>query len=251
LVATLGCGSRREERVEKPTPPDMTELVAIYEHPTGTLNASAAGSVLDAAHTVLDRARAFGASDTFLAIVSDSVAELGDEPDGSGSAGTEAEGYLLVTRICDGWGVEPVPDATNGVLRLTLGFTELGLDAVTWGDVESCKYRFESDQVLLRGPEAASPGSLRLHFFDAPVPFAAIARTLVLFDLDLVAEIDGEALDASFDYRLDAAAGDLDVRVPVADGDVIARVSASGDIGVRAKNGDFLCDEATGTCAAR
>ena len=256
LVALPACGGPEPKDVEKPAPPDMSALVQSYEAPDGELNEETVAEVYDSAYAVFDSVRALGIDETLLDTVLEAVeAKENGETTTSGALGTrrqaltEGEGYLLATRICNGWGPEAVPDAAHGAIRLTLGFTEAGVDPVVWGEVERCQYLVDESQVLLRGHEGADVGAAKVYFGGA-VPFDAVAEARALFDFDVAGEIAGMEVAADFDFRVDAEAQTFEVRVATSSGGVIAILSGEAFTGVRAANGDFGCDEATRSCTA-
>lgn len=250
LTFGAGCGPPREEPFHKPEAPDMSALVALYDAPTGTLDEGDAATVLQAAQPIVDKIAALNITQPLIDAVNASVAGADGGDDDSEGGLTQASGHLLVTRICNGWEPEPVPDPANGTLGLTVGFTETGLDPVIWGEIERCLYLVGSSRVALGGLRGSPIGSVRFHL-GGVLPFEGLASARLLFDFDLSAELDGQGLDADFDYRLDPTSASLEVRVPVADGDVIVLVSGTGVAGVRAQNGDFVCDESASTCEQR
>ncbi len=250
------CGEQEPKDIDKPTPPDMSALMAIYEAPTGTFDQDSALVAADAAHDIAQQIAELGIDQALQGTVLEAVdAKLNGETTTQGSIGThrdyqtDGEGYLLVTRICNGWGAEPMPDPMNGDLRLTVGFTEQGVDAVVWGKATSCQYAQGSHRILLHGLDGAAAGELRLSF-GSPVAFDQVAARPMLLDLDIAAELDGTETLADFDFRIDPLTGTLELRVAVADGDIIVSASTSLLTGVRAKNGNFGCNESTRTCMA-
>jgi len=256
LLTLAACGGPEPQEVEKPVPPDMSALARSYEAPDGILSQDTVTEVYDAGYAILDTVRELGIDETLIDTVLEALeAKENGETTTNGALGTqrqaltEGEGYLLATRICNGWGAEAVPDAANGAIRLTLGFTEAGVDPVVWGEVESCQYLVAEKQVLLRGLAGAEAGAAKV-YFGGPVPFDAVAETRALFDFDIAGEVDGMEVAADFDFRVDTAAQTFEVRVATSSGDVIAILSGETFTGVRAANGDFGCDETTRSCTA-
>lgn len=242
--------------MKKPTPPDMTLLAAAYEAPDGVLDENTAAEAVETAHGIVDTVSALGIDETLLDTVLEAVeAKQTGETDSTGAIGTqrqaltEGEGYLAVTRICNGWGSEPAPDAAHGAIRLTVGFTEAGVDPVVWGEIEQCQYLAGDSQVLLRGLDGAGAGAVKV-YFGGPVPFDGVAQARALFDLDLVGVIDGAEVSADFDFRVDGERVLLEVRIPTSSGDLIATIDGDAFTGVRAANGTFGCDEQARTCSA-
>ncbi len=254
LLALCACGGPEPKEVDKPTPPDMTSLAAVYDAPTGIFSQETAGEAYDAARAIFDSVEALGIDQTLIDTVLEAVeAQQNGETTTKGAIGTqrqaltEGEGYMLATRICNGWGPEPVPDAANGAIRLTVGFTEAGIDPVVWGEVETCQYLVAETQVLLRGLDGADTGAARV-YFGQPVPFDAVAEARALFDFDVAGEVDGSEIAANFDFRIDVAGQIFEVRIGTSSGDLIAMVTGEAFTGVRAANGDFGCDEQARSC---
>jgi hypothetical protein len=256
LLALCACGGPEPKDVKKPTPPDMTALAAVYEAPSGVLSQETVTEAYDAARAIFDAVQALGIDQTLIVTVLEAVeAQQSGQTTTMGATGTErqalteGEGYMLATRICNGWGPEPVPDTAHGAIRLTVGFTEAGIDPVVWGEVERCQYLVGASQVLLRGLAGADAGAAKV-FFGEPVPFDAVAEARALFDFDVAGELDGGEIAADFDFRIDVAGETYEVRIGTSTGDLIAVVSGQAFTGVRAANGDFGCDEVTRSCTA-
>jgi hypothetical protein len=258
FALACACGDPEPRDVNKPAPPDMAALLAVYDAPDGVLTAETAAEALEAASAIRDTIVALGVDETLIDTVLEAVAAKESSATESTSAGslgtsrqalTEGEGYLLATRICNGWGAEPAPDPAHGAIRLTVPFTEAGLDPVIWGEVESCQYLIDGSQVLLHGLEDTPAGAVRVSF-GAPVAFDGIARARALFDFDLAGDLDGMRLSADFDFRVDAERESFEVRIPTSSGAVIAVLSADAFTGVRAANGDFGCNPEARTCTS-
>lgn len=251
----MACGDPPPADVNKPTPPDMSSLTATYDSPQGTLTPENAARVYREAQDLVARIEELGVDEKLIDTVLDALeARQNGQSEARGAvvsnrqAQTEGEGYLVATRLCNGWGEEPVPDPENGDIVLTVGFTERGVDPIAWGEITLCRYVFERKQILLGGLGDAPAGGVRLSFGES-LAFDQLGSPRVLVDLDLRAEVDGAPVGADLDFRLDRASSTLETRIPVDDGDVIAIASANSFAGVRAKNGDFVCDLSSQSCS--
>ncbi|MBW2459314.1 MAG: hypothetical protein JRI68_32780, partial [Deltaproteobacteria bacterium] len=79
-----------------------------------------------------------------------------------------------------------------------------------------------------------------------------LGKGRVIIDVDITAGVDPEGLGTSSPVDIDIAFVPeplaIELRVPVADGDLIVQTTEAGIVGVRAANGTFTCDVATGEC---
>lgn len=263
VTAIAGCQNDLPIRsVDKPPAPDMQALIDAYDVPSGTLGA---GSVAELARAVVDRvstADGLKLDQHLIDAARQAVMQLANNngappalPQATQSTGPQAnaqaltlkgKGYLVVTRICDGWGAVPVPDLANGLTQLTVGFDEQAVDPVIWGTLAMCKYRVGEHTVELDGREPdRSAGDLRA--FIGPnitlANFTALPNP-VLIELVAQASLDGVAVLGHWSARITVATRALEVLVPLADGNVVVSVDAgrSSLVQVRAANGLFSCD---------
>jgi hypothetical protein len=241
-VIVVGCTPRG---ITKPEAPDMAPLVQSYEFPSASFESSDAGE-LRSALTVFDALmeRTEIASRVFE-VLENIVGEtdVGDETEQAEDEGVdltiEADGFLRITRICNGWVVPPVADAdANGELELTATFTELGLDPVTWGNATRCRYLAGETQLELR----QSPGSEYAVsvYWGAGVDLEALAERPLLVAMNLLGEIDDEQLDLRFDFRT-VTGNEIEYRIETDEGSLVASVAEDGTLAVRARNGIFAC----------
>jgi len=164
----------------------------------------------------------------------------------------EGDGFLVVTRICDGWGPLPVPDLANGVIELIVGFDEATVDPVIWGSLSSCRYALAGHAVQIDGIEP-DPARGDVRIFIGPgvtlATFGTFPNPLVV-DLTAQVLVDGAALEGSFNFRVDVLSRALEMAVPLAGGHVIvaAAPERSSAVQVRALNGVFVCDAVSVRC---
>jgi hypothetical protein len=251
--------------VEKPPPPDMQALIDAYAAPTATLGASTIGDLASALtariqsadQLVLDQRLADAAREalqqlarstqTTTTVAAPQTLREADDLQASAQALTiKGAGYLVVTRICDGWGTLPVPDLGNGISQLTIGFDEQQVDPVIWGTLSMCRYRVGEHLIQLDGasPDRAA-GDVRAYI--GPGITLANAASLpnpILIEVNARATVDGVAVMGSFSARIALATRALELLVPLPSGNVIVAVDAvrSNVVSVRAANGTFSCD---------
>jgi hypothetical protein len=260
--AVAGCSGQREERKEKPKPPDMSVLRAAYDAPGGALDDALMKQVAVQASEAAGLLSELAVDDQLLGAVEAALAgingQAGNEPQArpGETTGTrrqelaiEGDGWLRATRICNGWGAQPVPDPENGTLVLTATFSEKGPDPTLWGSTNACKYRVADLEVLL--DSGAGAGSdLRLWIGEG-LGWSDLGTQPILFDLDMDAELQASPLPLRLDFRLDLAEERVELRIGVASGGDVVVVMGGGQIvGVRAINGLFSCDPVPRTCVS-
>jgi hypothetical protein len=248
-------------RVDKPPPPDMQPLIDAYAVPTGTLGpesvAQLAVSVAERVSTTdglaLDRRLIDVARDavTQFSRTATTAAAPQALADDNLNANAQAltikgQGYLVVTRICDGWGPAPVAALTNGFIQLTVGFDEQAVDPVIWGTFSLCKYRIGEHVIQLDGREVdRTAGDLRA-FIGPGVTLANFATVPnpVLIELVAQATLDNVEVSGHWSARVTVATRALELLVPLVNGNVIVAVDAvrSNLVQVHAANGTFSCD---------
>ena len=149
LLASSSCASKPEP-IDKPEPPDMSDVVVRFEQPTGTFDAAGAQRILDAYAAQATQVTELGLHESVVESLRTSLDEALRESketqsfdpslrDGEPTATAQAalslhaNGTIGIRRICDGWEVMPAPDPDNGSLSLRVNFSEQGLDPVVWG----------------------------------------------------------------------------------------------------------------------
>lgn len=253
-LCLCACGA---QPIDKPEPPDMTALVAAYDAPDGTLDQAAVAALTA---ELLERAPIVAqlGFDVTIAGVVDQAAQSSEEPSSEttsvpgsdaelaadeGGSLLQGEGYLVITRICNGWSSPAVAAKENGRMALTAGFTEAGLDPVVWGTLTECKYLFDDTPVTVGGRGSDDDGDVRLHLASKD-----LLSNPLLFDLDAEVTLGVDPpRDVDFDFRILPGQG-FELRLPATNGHVVVQV-ADGQLGtIRADNGDFTCDLGAGTC---
>jgi hypothetical protein len=269
-LAMLAIACRNDSaigEVEKPPAPNMQTLLDAYAAPTASLSmatlpelsAGLAARVATVDSIQLDRRVLDAAAAGLAQILQQNTAapqalareELSvvEQP-----LTVRGQGYLEVTRICDGWSSVPVPDFANGFMQLTLGFTEQGLDQVIWGTLSACRYRLGEHTVQLDGvaPDPLA-GDVRVFIGQNAtlMDFRAFPDP-VLVELAAQVLVDGSEVTGQLSFRIDLNTRGLELLVPLTGGHVLAAVAANraSVVRVRAVNGSFDCDLATQRCTA-
>ena len=240
-LAALALAACTSAEVDKPVAPDMAALLQSYERPDADFNLRDAPELvvaLAAADGLLERTRLRAELVDVLAEVIDQADDISDEEDDPLRL-IDADGYMLVTRICAGYVSPPVPDLDeNGALVVTATFSGSVLDPVVWGSADACRYLADDSEIelnLLRG----SAEAVRVYWGES-ASAADLSERALLVDLNLDARIDGERVPLDFDFR-SLADGAVEYRLPIAGRSLIAQVGADDRVSVRARNGTFDC----------
>lgn len=249
-----GCGA---DPIDKPKAPDMSALVRAYEKPDGTFDeAAVAGLEAELLARVPIVARlgfdvtVAGAVDAAVDASEDPPKETesvpgsdSETPAEGGDSLLQGSGYLVITRLCNGWQSPPVAAKENGSMALNVGFTDDGLDPVVWGTLTECKYVYDGTPVTVGGRGNDDDGDVRIH-----IARKDILSNPMLFDLNAEVLLGAEApKEVDFDFRILPNVG-FELRLPGTNGAVVVQV-VGGDLGaIRADNGTFTCDLAAGTC---
>jgi hypothetical protein len=180
-----------------------------------------------------------------------------------GGEEVSGDGYVEVTRICDGWGDAAAPDAeANGTVNLTAVFSDQGFDAVIWGEATACKYRVGDLKLLLDGSVSVYTGDMLPQWDGTTFTTGQADELLVSFDGKVTAtskEPDGKTkvteLPGTFDFRLLLAANSLEVSLNTPDGNIVfflSQTQAAGQVtsqqGFIGSNGTWVCNFEAMTC---
>jgi hypothetical protein len=164
------------------------------------------------------------------------------------------QGYMQITRLCNGWGAQPSPDPANGNMQLTIGFQDQTVDPVLWGTFTLCRYLGGSSQIQLAGAAGAASGPLNC-YLGGPLPWANVGQTPLLFTVDFGVELNGAASLLQSAFRIDPVLDTIELLEHTSEGDLLVLLSAGSAslsqlLSVRAKNGNFSCDELARTCTS-
>ncbi len=244
LLGLAACGEKSP--VAKPTAPDMAPLVQSYEHPTLVLDGTNIQAAFDSSEVVGKSVKIAASLGTLVhGGVHSGVNADGDQQQIGASGDTSSQplkvtgsGFLLVHRICPGPDPSKGPDAANGAMDLTVGFTEKGIDPVVWGTFSACQF-------TLNSAPATVGGALNLFVGDG-LTFDAYGTQPVLFAFagDLATSSGTGKLDV--DVRL-LPTGAYEYRVVVGDKHAIYWDDLTHR-GFRAANGTWTCQFETKQC---
>jgi hypothetical protein len=252
--------------VDKPVAPSMQATIDAFAAPNGWLDAAGVielASAVGQRTTVIDSlaidARVLDAARAAIAQVNQqpgvqAQALMDEEVAVSSQALTIAgEGYLVVTRICDGWGLVPIADYANGTMELVVNFTERGVDPVLWGSLAQCKYRLNEHFVQLDGRSLdRSRGDVRVYIGNnvTTMTFGAFLEP-ILVELEAQVILDGAEVAGLLSFQIDVNTRAIALLVPLPSGNVVVSLDAArASSVVRAGNGTFGCDLAAQRCTA-
>ena len=247
-LSAAGCGPDEVVVPEPPAP--LGQLAAVYDQPTGTV------PVDDASMAMADAQRRIEALE--LGRLPELVVELTrglrarlqdadlstDPQEAPDDSTPDIDGYLNVSRVCRGWdrtAVTPDP-ASNGQVQGTATVQDGHLEEALWGTASACRDRIPADSPLQ--VNVFVDGRLGIHLLAELPDSLTNAQLLVAFDG--TAGSDEQQRQLSFDFRISFPR--IEVRVPVADGDVIAAVGGGEQLVLRGSNGSFTCSVGTGGC---
>jgi hypothetical protein len=243
------------EALDKPDPPDMDAIIALYTSPTAELSADNIDALqreLSKRFLVLrdlcsweerairnlctEEAGCYLCSG--LTPLHETFQALSDDSDDSEDVRQwlrGLDGFLRVTRICRGWGAEPTGDLENGTIELAMGFNAQGFDPIFGGQIIDC-------HTLFRGVRVTLEGDLDLAF-ERRFGFRELPR------LDPIVQVRGRATLADGEtvfqahFRVSALGGaDLALGFEVDDDGTMVASTGSSGLGVQAANGRFSCE---------
>ncbi len=255
LAASCAC---RAETIDKPTAPSMSEIVAAFATPNGTLDASTGVEARTAVDAAIDGLIGAGVPqliyDTVVKAANDAEAKNGATSSAIdshmtpslGTEGFDGDGFARLTRICSGWAATPVADdATSGHLQLTFGFDAVALDPVVWGGAEKCRYLTSGRRLLL--DHGSSADDVRV-YLGPRTKVSDLGTSPMILALDLKASLDDRALAAKLVVQFTPATTRLELLVPVSSGSLVLSLESGVVVQARAKNGVFACTPATHKC---
>ena len=154
------------------------------------------------------------------------------------------DGYVNADRTCRGWdsATTVVDPATNGHIVATAVVENSKLNRGLWGTATSCRDRVPADSpvqvnVFLNGTLGV--------YLDAALP-GSIDQAKMLVSFEGTVGTEQQQRQVSFDFRVNFP--QIEVRVPVSDGDIIASVGDGDALVLRGSNGTFSCSVESGGC---
>lgn len=246
-AAVLGC----ERGVDVPEPPvEVAPIVAQYETPTGTVGSSASRLVAE----ILQEQELVDTSH-IGEVVAEALTELRERlqeselptsPSDRLDDLPELDGFVRVNRVCRGWDPDAEePDAaSNGTITLTATLEGGRLEPVIWGPARACRTRFD----VVEGPIRRTvngwiDGDVWV-YLEGGLPASVRDANFILGFSGTLGSEDVRT-ETRLDFRF--APPQVEFRIPVSDGHVIASVGLGG-IGVRAANGVFACTTDPAEC---
>jgi hypothetical protein len=237
--------------VDLPEPPvEVQGIVEDYESPSGTVQRTFERELIA---EVLRRQELVDGSG-IAEVVSEVLTRLRDRFEASDlPTSTEQrlddlpnfDGFVRVDRVCRGWDpaqTSPAADQ-NGTVSMTATFEQGRLQPVVWGPARQCRGRVE----LRDGTREVSgyvDGELWVYLNEGLPRDVTEADFILGFD----GTLGGQRLQANVSFDLRFVFPQIELRVPVPDGHVIASAGLDG-IRIRAANGVFVCTIAPADCS--
>lgn len=244
------------DHVNKPEPPDMTELIEAYANPSAELTAETVPQVRAALKNMLVWLLPLcGFSSETLTQACDSenclflchgIVPLQNVLESASNQNDEdarelsrrirnISGYFELVRICPGHGESQTLYPENGSVVLQVGFTSQGIDPVFGGDVRACKVNVGGLPSTLTGDVALA--------FDKPFLLDVPTNQQVIIRFrGQIASSGFTEETVSADLQLSAIGGGslgLSFELP-GHGNMVFQNGASGP-SIRAQNGVFSC----------
>ena len=154
-------------------------------------------------------------------------------------------GSVVVDRVCRGWDdTSTTPDAaTNGSIQLTAVVDGSRLQRTVWGTASACRGRV--DVANAATVHAFLDGTLAV-YLEGPLPTSVTDADFIVGWSGTLGTEQAQTM-MSFDFRI--VYPQIEVRIPVADGDIIGSIGADG-VSLRGSNGTFGCSLETFTCGS-
>jgi hypothetical protein len=245
-AVVAGCGPSRVEL--PPIPMEIVAVQATYENPTGTVPVDATVPI-----AALEATLATLAATHLPDIVSSMLASLGGRVADSGLPTDPVTtpkknrpvivGSVVIDRVCRGWDdTSTTPDPANGAIELNAQYQSGILQKVVWGTATACRDRVTiANDVMVH---AFFDGSLAL-YLEGPLT-TNTGQATYLAGWSGTIGTEGAQVMASFDFRI--VPPQIEVRIPVADGDIIGSIGLNM-VTLRGANGTYGCSLQTFTCA--
>jgi hypothetical protein len=231
-----------------PAPAEVQSIAAEYDTPTGTVPVSAMQQIEDLQQT-LDTINSTHIGE----IVSNSLVSLRARLVANGLATDPLTtpkrhhpviiGFVTADRTCRGWDdTSTTPNAADGTFVLTATYQHSMLQRAIFGPAMACHDRITvTDNTMVH---VFFDGSIGL-FLEGPL---ATDPTQTKFLMTFSGTIGTENAQGAADFDFRVIPPQVEVRVPVADGNVIGSFGLN-EVTLRGKNGTYGCSLVTFTCA--
>lgn len=253
LVLALSACSGAPELPEPPAPDATDAILAQYESPSGTVDASELNPTLERVRQRLDELNLSYLPDLILSLLRAlgrriEASSLPDDP----TEPTDPDRPIITAaveldRVCHGWTdpAGPPAAAENGSVALTAIIERSRLSARLWGTATQCRERLALTSAPAAVPsiEAFLDGTLIIHLYGALPRAAGDANFWAGFSGTLGR--GSSVHDVTIDFRVIDRR--LEFRHPVDDGDIIIGVGPT-TLELRSAGASFSCDLATGAC---
>lgn len=232
-------------------------MVQAYEMPTGTLDTARVNQIAEDVRARIDELE----MDWLPAVMSRVLVRLQERFEAGGlpddpeappdSDRGNVKAVVDLLRVCPGWLDPPSsPDAAeNGSVQVTALVENTRIERLLWGTATDCRWRLSltDGMALSRAVDptinAIFDGTLILYLY-GPLPReGGEAAFFMRFTGELGREERVRQL--SFDFRV--LEGQIEVRHPVEDGDIIVKLGL-GTFTLRGANASYACDLATLSC---
>jgi hypothetical protein len=227
---------------------ELASVQAIYESPTGTVPVDAIAPIADLQRKLdtIDSTHLGDIASNLLSSMRARLVGSGLPTDPVTTPKTHHPviiGSVMLDRVCRGWDdTSTTPDDANGAIDLTAEYQSSVLQKVVWGTATACHERVDVTNGLT--VHTYLDGALGLYLEGALESDPSQARFLVGWNGTLGTEAAMAAVD--FDFRV--VPPQVEVRLPVDDGDIIGSIGANM-VTLRGANGTYGCSLQTFTCA--
>jgi hypothetical protein len=231
------------DEIDAAQPPDLSMLAAAYDNPTGTIQPSELACRAQDAFQQLTQERL----PEVRAAISDALVSLREWLQSSGlpldgttidDKAARVRAVVNVHRICRGWDANvTTPNASkDGRIELSAYVDTQGLHRTLWGQAINCQGR-------------VSPAMLEVPVFLNGTLAIYLQQGLrsggeTTFTVQLSGEVGGPDNRHPVNWDFSASTEGLEIRLPTADGHVIASIQ-NGIGQLRTAAGEFAFDEAT------
>lgn len=216
---------------EIPDTPDLRALIASYQAPTGSLDATSAAQTLHSAPPLDELSAGFKAATYFM----DDVDGASDSSSGSTGSRIRLQGSIGLQVRCPGDLGDPVYDEkVNGSVSLTLAVENTQIRRSFGGEAKACvlqgTLRGVPARIVLDGPLAFDVGkNIGIGSRWSGDFLAQLPGTLTILDHDYRG-LTGRLTDGRFQYL-----------VNVDDGTVVLQLGGDGGITILDRTGAWLC----------